>query len=335
MRRMFAACGAFVTVMSPTVAHADAPGPTDYRTVVTRIEPAVDGVRISIVGGDSFVELAVASGTAATVPGYSGDEYLRFRADGVVEENRNSATFYANASRYGGAVPDGIAGSPPRWVQVATDGRFAWHDHRTHWMSTSRPPGKHAGDVILDAELPITVNGAQVLVHVQSTWLLPPSRLPALVGLIAGLSIAAAALRWRAAPLVVGAGAVIAFVLGAVAVRSVPSETGPPYTLWVLPLLSIVLVVAAAAGRTRLSVWHRQAATVIAATPLAVWGWSRRTAMSRALIPTDAPMWLDRFAVGLAFTLGVTCGVGMLVAAFGFGPPPTGDQRPAVSGSHP
>ena len=33
---------------------------------------------------------------------------------------------------------------------------------------------------------------------------------------------------------------------------------------------------------------------------LAIWGWVKRDGLSAALIPTDAPGWLDRFAVAAA-----------------------------------
>ncbi|HQZ37339.1 MAG TPA: hypothetical protein PK020_23135, partial [Ilumatobacteraceae bacterium] len=99
-RRVATAAAVFVALLSPAVAYADSPGPTDYRTVVTSIEPAVSGVQVAIVGGDSFVELRVEAGVAVEVPGYSGGPYLRFAADGTVEENRASPTYYANASRY-------------------------------------------------------------------------------------------------------------------------------------------------------------------------------------------------------------------------------------------
>jgi len=318
-RRVATAAAVFVALLSPAVAYADSPGPSDYRTVVTSIEPAVSGVRVAIVGGDSFVELRVDAGVSVEVPGYSGGPYLRFAADGTVEENRASPTYYANASRYGGAVPAGAADAAPRWVKVADNGRFAWHDHRTHWMSAARPPGKHPGDVILDAELPLTVDGLAVLVHVQSTWLLPPSRLPPLGGLAGGIVLAAIAIRLRVPLAVVGAVALLALAVGLVGYRSVPAETGPPFTLWLLPLLSATVAAGAMAARGRLSDWNRQAATVLAATPLVVWGWTRQAAMWRALIPTDAPMWLDRAVVGSSFTLAACCGLWMLVAAFDFG----------------
>jgi hypothetical protein len=50
-------------------AGADPAGPSDFRSEVDRIEPAVDGVDAAIRGGDSFLELTVASGHTVVVEG--------------------------------------------------------------------------------------------------------------------------------------------------------------------------------------------------------------------------------------------------------------------------
>ena len=50
---------------------------------------------------------------------------------------------------------------------------------------------------------------------------------------------------------------------------------------------------------------------------LAIWGWVKRDGLSAALIPTDAPGWLDRFAVAAALTSGVGFTALALWALFG------------------
>ena len=64
---------------------------------------------------------ATASSTCGWTPatrwsceGYDGEPYLRFRADGTVQENQNSPATYLNRNRYAGAeVPEAIARRRP------------------------------------------------------------------------------------------------------------------------------------------------------------------------------------------------------------------------------
>lgn len=302
---------------SPSPAFADPPQPTDYRTLVTAIVPATVGFEAAIVGGDSFVELTVVRGVSVDVPGYAGEPYLRFTDDGTVEENQASPTFYANSSRYGGDVPVGAADAEADWVTVATSGRYAWHDHRIHWMSSSSPAGKHPGDVILDAELPVVVGGTPVLIHVRSTWLRPPSRVPALVGLLSGLAVAAALWKQRRSVRVLSAGvavvAALALLFGGLAFGAVPPGTGPPFTLWFLPAVTVSVLAVTTLLRRRSSQWVLRASVAVAATPLTMWGWMRREAMWRAYIPTDAPFWADRVTVGFVLAAAAMCVLGLMI----------------------
>ncbi len=65
---------------------------------------------------------------------------------------------------------------------------------------------------------------------------------------------------------------------------------------------------------------------------LAIWGWVKRDGLSAALIPTDAPGWLDRFAVAAAFTSGVGFAALALWALFGSGQRVQGGLGLAASG---
>ena len=73
---------ALVVVAVPLPAIADAPGPTDYRTEVTTIEPSGTGFEIDIIGGDSFVRLTVDRGTTVEVVGIDVDAKTRYGATG-------------------------------------------------------------------------------------------------------------------------------------------------------------------------------------------------------------------------------------------------------------
>src|SRR5262245_23864297 len=121
-----------ISVLVPAgVAHADPAVPTDYSTAIVGIEPATPTIDVDVVGGDSFLELAVEQGTEVVVLGYWGEPYLRFNADGTVDENLRSPTRVENQSRYGGSSTGdstASAGGESQWSQVASDGSHPWHD---------------------------------------------------------------------------------------------------------------------------------------------------------------------------------------------------------------
>ena len=99
---------------------ADPAGPTDYRSEIVSVEPSTSAVDVSILGGDSFVQLKVQTGTDVMVIGYRGEQYLWFQPDGTVLENQNSPTKYTNSDRYGGAeIPQtATADAAPDWHQI-------------------------------------------------------------------------------------------------------------------------------------------------------------------------------------------------------------------------
>lgn len=288
----------------PATALADPPGPTDYLSEVTEIDPVVGGFEIEIVGGDSFVLLRVERGTQVEVIGYQGEPYLRFGSDGTVEENAASPSKYLNEERYGGDLPAAAdAAAPPDWRIVADDGSYAWHDHRTHWMNPLPPPGLGPGDQVAEGVVPLVVDGVEVDVTVKSVWQQPPSPIPVTAGLIVGLAVGAMVFTvWRkqvAWVIVSLAGA--ATVLGLAAYLSVPRETSPIWSLWVLPATSLLLavVVLMLRGRGGLVDRRQNLLLLLAAFELIAWGVVHWGWLWPAIIPTAAPFWLDRFVAVL------------------------------------
>ncbi len=195
-----AAAGGLVVALGPAgAAFADEAAPTDFRSEVVAVTPPTETIQAAIIGGDSFFELTVAPGTEVLVEGYQQEPYLRFRPDGVVEENQRAPTTYLNASRYGGGdVPAGADPSlPPDWQPVGAGGRYAWHDHRAHWMATDPPPGSAPGTLIQTSDIALTVAGTPVTVSVAVTWLPAPSKVPLAVGAAVGLALVLLALGTR------------------------------------------------------------------------------------------------------------------------------------------
>jgi len=299
-------------VLAAAPALADPPGPTDYQTEVIGIEPATPGFRVEIIGGDSFVLIEVDAGVALDVVGYQGEPYLRFLADGTVEQNDNSPTTYLNTDRYGTAdIPAGAtADAEPAWRVVATNGSFAWHDHRTHWMNSAHPPGREPGDVILEGVVPLMVDGVAVDITVRSIWQPPPSAAFALGGVALGLAMVVAAAIGRARiPVLAGllvSLAAAASVFGVIAVFSVPPETSPPWSLWVPPLTALVMGVAALGGQsiTALRRWAASLA-LLGTLILATWGFLHQEWMWKAVLPTDSPFWAERFVTGAVLAAGI------------------------------
>ncbi len=325
MRRpvLIAVLAALWLVTAPGPASADPPGPTDYLSEVVEIDPEVPGIIVEIIGGDSFVLLTVASGVAVDVVGYSGEPYLRFLPDGTVEENRLAPSKYLNEDRYAaGDIPDEAdADAVPQWEVVAGDGSYAWHDHRTHWMNELAPPGRGPGDQVAEGVVPLFVNGVEVDVTVASVWQDPPSALPVGLGLTVGLLLAYAMLRRRdkLSAVVISGLAVVAAVVGGAAYLSVPSETVPPWSLWVFPLTSAALAGWVLIARNRPGLVNRQERTLllIAALELVGWGVAHWSWLWPAILPTALPFWIDRFvgAMTLIGAMGATVAVILAAAA--------------------
>jgi len=314
-------------------AAADPVGPTDYRTEIVAVEPATPEVELAILGGDSFVELTARPGTEVRVTGYRGEPYLWFDGDGVVRQNERSPSRWLNDDRFGDAEIPPIAdeAAEPQWVEVASDGVYAWHDHRAHWMNPARPIGAEPGDVILEAVIPLDVDGTPVAVEVQSELLASPSPLGSVSGALAALVGGTVLLvGWRrrvatadgelrpgdaAGPLgvlaVVAAVAALATVVGMAATLGLPGEAAPGPVRWLLPLVAggaasaalVVVLTGRVAGPLRLL--SVQMALVLAGMELLLWSWLRREALVRALIPTEAPEWLDRMVVAGAAATGL------------------------------
>ncbi|MSV80829.1 MAG: hypothetical protein F2681_10830 [Actinobacteria bacterium] len=296
----------------PAAALADAPGPTDYRSSVIAIDPPTDTIHPSVIGGDSFLLLQVDAGTTVVVYGYQGEQYLRYEGDGTVFENQSSPTFALSGSRYGGSLPAGFdEHAPEDWHSVASDGRYAWHDHRIHWMANVRPPGKRPGDVVLRSQLRMTVDQIDVKVTVESIWNPAASRLPVWFGAAGGFAVALLVglvrrSRWPEAGLALIAG--VATIVGWWQYASLPTSTGPKVVWFLMPLAATLATTAMVFIRSMLT---KAALLTIAGVNLFLWGWLRRDGFTHALLPNDAPGWFDRAVSAAAIASGP------VAAAFG------------------
>lgn len=305
---------ALLTLVPAAPAAADPPKPTNYRSEVLSLDPPTDALRVDIVGGDSFVHLHGARGHEVIVLGYEGEPYLRFGADGTVEENRRSPAVLLNTARYGTIAPQPAevdATAEPRWVRIATGGDHAWHDHRIHWMSTVPPPVP-----VTTWTLPVLVDGRPVTVHGQYALVSAPSPLPwlAIATAVAAIVVGVALARRRAVVLggaaLAGSGAFAAAV-AATGEFGLPASAGRNLALIALPLIAALCGIAALVRpRSRFAV----ALVAGGALTLPIWIVMQYAVLTHAVPATDVPVTLQRAAVAAATAATLAC-LGLAVAS--------------------
>jgi hypothetical protein len=173
-RRAAAAAVAALCIVTPAaLAHEGNP---NFRSQVRALTPAAEGVSLRVVNFDDSIELRNRSGRTVVVRGYRGEPYVRIAGDGTVAVNRRSPTHYLNEDRFaeGVSVPRGASPkAQPDWRTVDRTGRYAWHDHRIHWMAHSLPPQvKDEGrrTKVFDWKVPLTVGGRPATISGSLIW---------------------------------------------------------------------------------------------------------------------------------------------------------------------
>jgi hypothetical protein len=334
------AAAAVAGLAGASPAAADPPQPTDYRSTIESVEPALEGAEIEVVGGDSFLELRVDEGHEAEVTGYDGEPYLRVRTDGTVERNRNSPATYLNEDRLGNAVPPASANpeAEPDWERVAGGGEYAWHDHRIHWMSNESPPGKGPGDIVQEWTVDLTVDGTPTTVSGRLVWEDPVSPWPwALLGLL-GAAVVAGIGHVRArsgdskgtsggrlvGPIAAVVAAGIATVVGLGQWADAPPGSGASPLVVAVPLAGLVAGVAGIALRRSAAV--ARAASLAAAAAVLGWAALRLPVLWKPVLSTVLPANLDR--AGTALAAGLALGAAaVVVLAAGLAGLPTARSR--------
>jgi hypothetical protein len=178
MSRLARALAVAAAILAPLAATASAhQGDPRYRSVLRGIDPETSGLRVEVVNYDDSFELTNRTGRDVTVLGYDGEPYARLSADGAVAVNRRSPARYLNDERYGDvAVPAAVRAHPraaPDWELIDRTGRFAWHDHRMHWMSHGLPPqvtDQHRRAKVFDYAVPIRVGDERAAITGTLWW---------------------------------------------------------------------------------------------------------------------------------------------------------------------
>ena len=294
--------GAVLTATPAGFAHADAPGPTDYSSVIVEVTtsgslPLADDVAITIEGHDSFLSVTVARGTTVKVPGYEGEEYLKIESDCTAYENQRSMSTWYNKERYGSDVRAGVVDhdAAPEWLQIASNCTLAWHDHRIHYMSPKPPVNAKPGDVIVADSIPFTADGIPVAVRVESSLVERPSLLAPLVAATGALLVVVGVIGRTSAALqrLMVAASLLGLVIGGAQYLWAAPGTGPQLTSFALPLLATVLSGSALVFNRQSSI-QRNGVHLMSGIFLALWVLRRKAVLDAALLPTSLPYWVDR-----------------------------------------
>jgi hypothetical protein len=167
-------------------------GSPHYRSTVRSIRPPVRGLNVQVLNYDDRLQLINHTGRDVEVLGYGGEPYALVLADGTVEVNKRSPSYYLNQDRYGNVAvpPQATNSAPPQWQVLDKTGTFEWHDHRIHFMSKSLPnqvTNKSKRTKIFDWKVPIVVSSKPATIHGDLYWV------PIAGGLPSGALIALAA----------------------------------------------------------------------------------------------------------------------------------------------
>jgi hypothetical protein len=298
-------------------ASADPARPTHYRSSVTDVVDgaggSVVGVHAEVVGGDTYLVLTVTGVERLEVPGYDGEPYLRFDGDGRVEVNVRSPAWWLNDARFGAldveVPPSADAEAAPQWETVATAGRYAWHDHRIHFMSPTLPndvdPSAGTVQEVFAWEVPLVVDGAPARVGGTLAWLPgPPAVLPiglAVLTIATAVGLGVRGTRARAVGVVgIGLAGLAAGVLATVS--SPPGAEAEP-ALTVLPAVAIGawLLGRLRAGGASSRGWLGDAAAI----PLLGWGLWSVAVWWRPIAPIPLPIGVVRGLVAAALAVGL------------------------------
>jgi hypothetical protein len=189
LRALIVAAVAAAACASTAQAHAGNP---NYRSVVRGIAPAAPGLKVEVLNYDDRLEMTNKTGKPVTIFGYDREPYARVLADGTVQVNQHSPANYINDDRFAKATVPASANAKaaPQWKTLDKTGRFDWHDHRAHWMSTAMPSqvkNKDRKTKIFDYKVPIAVGAQKAAITGTLFWVGEPSSFPVVAGVAGAL----------------------------------------------------------------------------------------------------------------------------------------------------
>ncbi len=306
--RLFVGLLSLLPLAPAHLGSGDSVQPRNTESVIETVIPAVpDGVKIEIVGADTFVRLT-SVGVTVEVPGYDDEQYLRISAEGLVEINDASVTAALNGDRYGNVdisqmKPDAL----PKWRTIATNGIAMWHDHRSHWMSPKLPATIDSKGTVLHWKIPLIVAHKQTVVsgtlylrhHASMAWWL--LGLPAIIA-----AVVMSVFRRRGFFALVLAVALLGVTVGFMEYNGLPDGAR------ITPIMLMFCVGAATIALASMARLIRPGAMHIAislnagaGSALVVCAWLTANQVSSAYIPGINAQWLARVTIPLMMGIGI------------------------------
>jgi hypothetical protein len=307
---------AITALATPASAHGiGGTAPTNYASTVTRIVPAVRGLRAETIDLGNRLRLTNESARDVIVLGYDGEPYLRVGPRGVFE-NRRSPAVYLNRTRTA-STPVPASADPtadPEWRRIDGGTTVRWHDHRTHWMGRTDPPAVQADPgathVIQPFVVQLRYGNEKIVVKGDVRWVPGPSPW-AWIGLALLLALVVVALsRSRFAAVAIGATLVVVAVSEAVHVVGGWGGTslgaGSKLGASVYAVGGIAVSVLALVWLLRRGLDAAAPLVLVAGLFLALaGGLADVTVLTRSQLPTTLPDAAARLAVTLALGLGL------------------------------
>ena len=301
---------------------------TDWESSIISIAPATHVVGIEVLNGGEALQLTVQPQHTALILGYRNEPYLRINADGEVQANLKSPTWWSNKTGTGsGSVPDSAdPTAAPEWSRIGSNGSVAWHDHRIHAM-----PGVTTGT---DWTVLLTVDDMPLVVRGQLTKL--PSHAPlleVLLAIVAAATIVILGFRraWAICSVSTLFGAALAIVVASGGWTATPSGFTHPWLPLLASLLTGALAIASVLFR-HVSRRLRVTTMVGAVAALAWWVALNVSTLTAVFVPNTFAASIVRFSVGLA--LGIVVGVAVvIVLSGGFTELNEGDQAVVDNGN--
>lgn len=290
--------------------------PTNYRTVVHGIQPAVRGVTIRPIDFGARLQLRNETNRDVVVFGYDDEPYLRVGPDGLFRNERSPAVFLNRTSTPSGAVPHTFdADAPPDWTRISNARVATWHDHRAHWMGASAPASvtsapDHRHVVIRDWSVKLRFGNEPLAVHGDVVWVPGPSPWPWILGAAALAVVVFGLSRRRPLVLPVALGVLvlseIVHVSGAwnYSGASLVNKLGASAYGFAAIAIGLVAIAIAARRRTSDAIPVTLAAGVLF---FIAGGLADLTTLTRSQVPTTVAPTLARLTIMLA--LGVGAGV--------------------------
>ncbi|MGH3882470.1 MAG: hypothetical protein ACRDRC_03560, partial [Pseudonocardiaceae bacterium] len=147
---------------APAAAHIAGSGgsPSNYRTVVTAIRPALPSVAVTVGPGGQWVRVTNQGAAEILILGYRGEPFLWLSQNRVQVNELSSTAAETGQTRGSPASQDPAAQDPatgPRWVQLREGDSATWSDARV-----DPPPESQRESEFW--QLPLVVDGQQVTV---------------------------------------------------------------------------------------------------------------------------------------------------------------------------